>query len=139
MVVLLAGSLHAANRDSDVEAFADKAISHVKQVGDRQAYMDFSDRNGAFIKGEVYVVTIHLNGNCLSHAVNQRLVGKNFLNFRDTAGKLFIKEIVANIGKKGFTWVEYNWLNPLTKKIAQKRAIAKMIDSEKYVLIGYWP
>lgn len=139
LFICVAVPVFSADRDGEIAAFADKAIAHVKDVGRERAYKDFSDRGNAFIKGEVYVVTLDLEGLCLSHAMNPRLIGKNFLNFRDTAGKLFIREIVNNIGKQGYTWVEYNWVNPITKKIALKRAIAKMIDDKEYVIIGYWP
>ncbi|MBF0287769.1 MAG: cache domain-containing protein [SAR324 cluster bacterium] len=138
-VSLIGFSVHAADRDGEISVFADKAISHIKKVGSEQAHQDFADRDGDFIKGEVYVVILNLDGIAISHPINPRLIGKNFLKFRDTDGRLFIQEITDNLKKEGVTWVEYTWVNPITKKVAKKRAVAKMIDDQEYVLIGYWP
>ena len=140
LVFLLAGSIYAVDRDAEIVAFTDKAIAHMKKVGNQQAYKDFKNRNGEFFKGEVYVVTLDLDGICRSQPVNPRLIGKNFISFRDSSGALFVQEIITNLKKNGgVTWIEYNWVHPKTKKVNRKRALAKMIDKKEFTLIGYWP
>lgn len=132
-------SAFAMDRDKEIAAFTDKAISHMRKVGHEKAYKDFADRGGEFIIGDVYVVTIDMDGVCLSQPMNVRLIGKNFINFRDSTGALFVKEIITNLKKNDSTWIEYNWVNPKTKKVGKKRALAKMVDKKEFVLIGYWP
>lgn len=137
--LVLSGAVYGANRDDEITAFADKAIAHILEVGREQAYKDFGDRDGDFIQGEVYVAVLSLDGTALFNPINPRLIGKNFLNFTDTDGRLFIQEIIAGLQRDGVTWIEYNWVNPVTERVAKKRAIARMIDDTDYVLIGYWP
>ena len=94
LVFLLAGSIYAVDRDAEIVAFTDKAIAHMKKVGNQQAYKDFKNRNGEFFKGEVYVVTLDLDGICRSQPVNPRLIGKNFISlFNNTIN--FIPVIVS--------------------------------------------
>ncbi|MBF0280432.1 MAG: cache domain-containing protein [SAR324 cluster bacterium] len=136
---LVSSSVYAVDRDKEIAALADKAIAHILKVGRNQAFQDFADRKGEFFNGEVYIVVLDMDGINTFHPVNPRLVGKNFMNFKDTDGTLFIQEITSNLKQNGVTWVEYNWVNPIKKKVAKKRALAKMIDKKEYVLIGYWP
>jgi signal transduction histidine kinase len=42
-------------------------------------------------------------------------VGQDFYSVTDIDGKQFIKEIVNSANSKGSGWVEYKWLDPVTK------------------------
>ena len=138
-VCLMSGSAYAVDRDAEIVAFTKKTIAHLENVGRKQAEKDFANRNGDFIKGEVYVVIMDLDGFTTYNPINSRLVGKNFMNFRDHNGKQFMYELIQNLKRSGDSWIEYHFVNPVTKKIAKKRAFAKMINKKEFSLIGYWP
>ena len=83
----------AADRDQEVVAFADKAITHIEKLGKEHAYRDFSDLKGEWVRGDIYVVVLDTDGYSLFNPNNPRFTGKNFTNFADTNGKLWVKEM----------------------------------------------
>lgn len=129
----------AEDLDKKVVRIANNAAAHLKAVGKEKAYQDFSDKNGEWYDGGIYVVVLDIDGYSRFNPNNPRLTGKNFTNFADSNGKLWVKEMNERLRKAPTTWVEYNWPHPKTAKVRLKRAYAKMINDKDYVLIGYWP
>ncbi len=56
----------------------------------------------------------------LAHGANKALVGKNLIELKDSSGKQFMKEMTQGAKTKGKGWQDYNWTNPVTKKIEAK-------------------
>lgn len=125
--------------DEQFAAFAGKVVAHILKVGHKQAFEDFSTPGGEFTRGDVYVATLNMEGLLLFHPVNPRLTGKNVLSLRDTSGKFFIKDVINALASDSAVWIEYDWINPTTQKIATKRTLARKIDDMSFVMIGYWP
>ena len=60
-------------------------------------------------------------------------MGKDFTNVQDPDGKYFAREFIK-IGPEG-GWVDYEWMNYVTKKVDAKTTYLKRIDD---VIIGCW-
>ena len=56
----------------------------------------------------------------MAHGGNPRLVGKNTTELKDAEGVYFIKKMIEVAGAKGNGWVDYKWLDPVSKEIEQK-------------------
>jgi signal transduction histidine kinase len=52
----------------------------------------------------------------LAHGVNEKYVGEEFIDLKDSKGKPFIKEIVEAANTEGKGWVEYTWFSPVVRK-----------------------
>ena len=68
----------------------------------------------------MYVFAYDSNAVMMAHPVNPKLIGKNLFNETDSKGKLFRKEIVELAKTKGSGFVDYTYLNPVTKQEESK-------------------
>jgi len=117
--VNLAFAIHQ-NTFEEARYLVQKAVAFLKANGKEKALAEFNRRDGRFVKGDLYVFAYDLNGVMVAHPVNPELVGKNLLNEPDSKGKLFRKKIVELAKAMGAGWVDYTYLNPVTKKEEHK-------------------
>lgn len=120
LVFCCAGFAVAGASRADAEGMVKKGIAFIKANGKDKALAEFSNQKGQFVKGELYIYVADQKGLVLAHGANAKLIGKNLLGLKDAAGKSFVAELL-NAPKSG-GWVEYQWTNPLSKKIEHKIA-----------------
>lgn len=79
---------------------------------------------------------------CIGQAIRPEFIGKNMWNLRTPNGRLVFHEMVELIEQHDEFWLEYEWLNPFTKKIETKLSFFKKIvlkDGRKaWVSCGFW-
>lgn len=121
LVICLAGFAAAAATKADAEALVKKGIAYVKEAGKEKAMAEFSNPKGKFVKGDLYIFVLDFKGGMLAHGANQKLIGKNVIDLKDSDGLLFVQEFIK-AGKQGHGWVEYKWTHPTTKNIEPKIA-----------------
>ena len=117
---------HAATLE-EAKALSEKAAEYVKANGKEKAITEFNNPTGPWVKGDLYVVFQDFKGVILAHGGNSKLVGQNHFELKDPNGKYFIKESVE-IAKKGGGWLEYSWVNPLTKKVQAKKSWIQRVE-----------
>jgi len=123
----------------EAKAMVDAAVDHARKVGPEQAFKDFSDKsNKAWQKKDLYVMAYSLEGVCMGHGANDKLIGKNLNELKDPNGKPLIKELSA-AAVKGGGWVEYEWAHPQSKKIESKITYSrKLANFEGWVGVGVY-
>ena len=89
-----------------------QAIRFYECVGRDVALAEFSNPNGMFVQDELYVFVLDLKGTMVAHGLNERFVGLDFSQVKDSDGKAFNKEILENAESKGSGWVRYKWYHP---------------------------
>ena len=139
-VCLLPVAALAQDRGTKEEAKAmmEAALAHVKKVGAEQAFKDFSTDKATWTKKDLYPFAEDFTGKMLAHGANDKLIGRDMTNMKDSTGKLFNQEMVA-VAKKGEGWVDYEWVDPLTKKIAGKSAYIKAVPgAELFIGVGVY-
>ena len=120
----------------EAKALVNAALAHIKQVGNTTAFNDFNTDKAAWTKKDLYVVVQDTKGVVLAHGANEKLVGKNLIDFKDQNGKLFVQELIAT-GSKGEGWVDYDFSNPVSKKVEPKSSFVKKIPGfDGIVLVG---
>lgn len=123
---LLAGPAIAQDKSkgsaAEAQAMVTKAIAHIKKAGRDKAFADISDKKGAFVDRDLYVVVYDMKGKVLAHGANEKMIGKDLIDLRDNDGKYFVKERVDMMSKspdaKG--WQDYKFMNPTTRQIEPK-------------------
>lgn len=79
---------------------------------------------------------------CVGQGIRPELVGKNMWNLRTPNGRLLFQEQVELIAEHGEFWLEYDWLNPYTKKVETKESFFKKIvlkdGRNAWVGCGFW-
>jgi len=129
LLPLGAAAQEAHGTRDEAKAMVDAAVAHVHQVGPQQAWKDFTDKSNAeWHRKDLYVFAYSTDGNCVAHGANDRLIGKNLLDLKDTNGKPLIREL-RDAAAKGGGWVDYEWPNPITKKVESKTSYARRTDN----------
>ena len=104
------------------------AIDFYKASGRDIALAEFSSPRGQFVKDQLYLFVLDLNGVMVAHGVNEKFIGKDFINIKDSDARSMIREIVDTAESKGSGWVEFEWYHPVTKEMRHKTAYFEKID-----------
>ncbi len=126
------GALEASPEHATPEqatAMVKKGVAFIKANGKDKGWAEISNKKGAFIDRDLYLVVYGLDGKCLAHGANPKQVGKDLIELTDVDGKYFVKDRVAMVKSKpaGF-WQDYKFTNPVSKKIEPKTAYCERLD-----------
>jgi cytochrome c len=61
-----------------------------------------------------------MNGKCLAHGANPKMIGRDLIDNKDIDGKEFMKERINLMKTNTTAWQEYKFMNPVTKQIEPK-------------------
>jgi len=118
-VAFLAGLTLAAEKPQEAKAWVKKAVAYYKTYGRTKALAEFSKPKSQFVKEDLYIYVLDLNGKMLAHPKGS-LVGRDFTKIKDPNGKLFAVDIVNDAKANGSGWINYKWEHPTTKMPAPK-------------------
>jgi len=126
---LLAGVAQAQEHAKPEEAIAmvKKAITLIQSAGTEKAYAEISNRQGSLVDRDLYVVVYDLNGNCLAHGSNAKLVGKSLIDAQDVDGVYYVKNRVELAKNNSSFWQNYKFTNPESKKIEPKKMYCEVV------------
>jgi cytochrome c len=138
----LVGSVAYADpaRGSKEEAkqLADAAYDHIKQVGPAKAYDDFTHDKATWTKKDLYVMVYDAKNVTLAHGSSEKLVGKDMSLVKDASGKLVVAGL-NDVAAKGGGWFDYDWPDPVSKKIMAKSTYARELpDHNGFVGVGIY-
>lgn len=115
-------------------AFVDSAVAYTKAHGRENALAEFNNKNGSFIKGELYIYAYAFNGTTLAHPVNPESVGK----LREGANGVFVKEMGAVI-RNGSGYYRFVYINPLhNNTLESKLGYGVPIDGDWWLGSGVY-
>lgn len=139
MICLISTAAMADDRGNAVEAKAllQKAVEHYRAVGRDQAMKDFSVKGGPFTDRDLYVACVGPDNKNIAHGANPMFIGKDIAPITDVDGRHFALEQAEVARTKGEGTVEYNWPNPVTKKIETKVSFIQRIDND-FCFVGYY-
>ena len=101
-------------------AFVREAVAYAGTHGKEAALAEFSDRNGSFFRGELYLYAYDFNGTTIAHPVNPEKIGVSRLNEQDALGNYFIREL-RDAAFTGSGFVEYYYINPVANNTVGKK------------------
>ncbi len=115
-------------------AFVDSAVAYAKTQGREKALAEFNNKNGSFIKGELYIYAYDFNGTTLAHPVNPESVGK----LREGANGVFVREMGAVI-RNGSGYYRFVYINPLhNNTLESKLGYGAPIDGDWWLGSGVY-
>ncbi len=122
----------------EAKAMTEAAVDHIKKVGPEKAYKDFTTDKAAWTKKDLYVVAFDEKGTALAHGANEKLVGKDLSALKDGNGGLILPGLNAAAAKGG-GWYDYDWPDPLTKKMMPKSTYARKLPTgDGFVGVGIY-
>ena len=130
-LVLIAGNIAFAAQFGtapEAEALVKKAIQLIKTDGKEKAFAEINNPQGKFVDRDLYIFVYDLNGKCVAHGFNKKMIGKDLFEMKDSDGKYFVKERVEIAKTKGKGWQDYKFTDPITKKIEPKTAYVERIE-----------
>lgn len=139
-IACAAGTGMAQERGSKDEAIAmtQAAVAHIKAVGAEKAYADFTNDKANWSKKDLYVMVYDNKGVALAHGANAKLVGKDMSGVKDANGTAIVLGLIDKAAKGG-GWFDYDWPDPLSKKIMGKTTYAlKQPNGEGFVGVGVY-
>ena len=105
---------------AEAEAMVKKAIALIKSEGKEKAFAELDNPKGKFVDRDLYISVYDLNGKCLAHGANSKMIGKDLIDLKDSDGKAFVRERMELAKTKGKGWQDYKFTNPVSKKIEPK-------------------
>jgi len=114
----------------EAKAMAQAAVAYIAKVGPDKAYADFTDDKATWVRKDLYVFVFDMEGVTRAHGTNAKLVGKSLAGLKDQNGKAFIKEMMDVASAKGEGWVDYDWPNPISKKIEPKTSFVERVPGK---------
>jgi cytochrome c len=140
IILLALGALAFSPVASAAGATADEAMALVKKAsaflkanGKEKALAEFNNPKGQFVDRDLYIFAIDSNGMTVANGSNAKLVGQNTINLKDQNDKYFIKEFLKLGDTAGKGWVDYRWVNPVSKNMETK---STYIEKTEGLIIG---
>lgn len=130
--VLAAGAAFAAEEAAtakEAEAMVRKGVAFIKANGKDKGFAEITRRDSKdFHDRDLYLAVHKIDGTCVAHGTNEKMVGKNFIDMKDIDGKEYIKERVDFAKTKATFYTDYKFVNPVSKKIEPKTAYCERLD-----------
>jgi cytochrome c len=112
----------AAATPEQAQALSERAAAYLGEVGVEKAFAAFTNEDGGFVDGELYVFCYDHYGVVMANGGSPSLVGRNLMHMKDTDGAE-PTALGINMGfEKGRGWINFKWPNPETKRIERKSA-----------------
>lgn len=141
---VIADDLEEINKKAKkVTEIVNKAVEHiVKSEDGDKALKDVTDPKGEYTLpdpgGDLYVFIYNMEGTIIAHN-NEKLVGKNLFNLKDTKRKNFVAEFTSIAkSKEGEGWSSYHWAKPGETTGSPKLSLIKKVPG-KVTYTGKYP
>ena len=100
-----AGSPEAAKR------LAEQAAAVLRATTPQAAFKRYRDPAGPFVRGDLYVFVVDLNGVVVENVRFPEVVGR---------GAFRVRGELNRIVTRGRGWIRYRWYNPCSRRVEQK-------------------
>ncbi len=122
----------------EAQALLEKAVAQIQKAGAGPAYQSFNDREGSFVRGDLYVFAIGIDdGKYRAYGASPQMSGTDARNLHDAAGKLLVQEMITLAKEKGSGTVDYVWRNPATNAVEPKHSLIQRVG-DVLVGVGYY-
>ena len=137
--VAFGGPVLAAEQGTADEATAmtKQAVAYIKSAGPEKAYAEINAKDPRFHDRDLYVIVYDLQGKCIAHGANAKLVGKDLLENQDADGKFYVKERVEKAKAGAPFWQDYKFTDPVTRKVEPKSTYCERLN-DTAVCVGIY-
>lgn len=95
----------------EMVAFVKDAVAFANAQGKDTALAVFSDPNGSFTRGDLYIYAYDFNGTTVAHPINPEKIGVNRLNETDVTGGYYIRNL-RDAAENGSGFVYFYYVDP---------------------------
>jgi cytochrome c len=124
----------------EARALLEKAAAYLERNTPERAYAAFNNQKGEFVRGDLYVFVVGLDGVMHAHGgAVEGMVGMNVMDLRDAAGKALIREMIDAVQTADSGSIEYVWLNRVTNKVENKLTEFRKVGNNVVGVGSYLP
>ncbi len=110
-------------------------MNHTKE----DALKAFNDRNGTFVRGELYIIAYDFNGTRLAHPYMPEAIDEDALNVTDLNGVADVRNMRDLATNWGDGFIYYVWLNPAHSNARElKLAYVTKVNNEWFLSSGIY-
>ena len=117
MLLVFATPLRAAEFGTREEAVAmvKRVQAKVKKDGLEATFRAINSGSREFNDRDLYAYMVDFTGTNRANAATPAVTGKNIIDLKDQDGKFIIRDVIAIARDQAHGWMDYRWLNPVTK------------------------
>ena len=117
-------------------AFVDEAAAYVKDNGKEKALLEFNNRSGSFVRGELYIFAYEFNGTNIAHPIRPDLVGHDQRGLLDINDVAVVRNELA-LAKRGGGIMYLVFQNPIHEDREElKLTYLKKVDDSLWLGSG---
>ncbi|BAL23879.1 cache domain-containing protein [Azoarcus sp. KH32C] len=122
----------------DARGMLTRAVDLVKKDGAAKAAASFNDRQGAFVKDDLYVFMVNMDsGKFEAMGMNPALSDTDARGLHDAEGHALVAEMIDKLKSAEDATVEYVWRNPVTNRVEKKRSYVHRVGNS-LVGVGHY-
>ncbi len=122
----------------EMVAFVKEAAAYAQSHDKNASLAEFSNRNGSFVRGDLYIYAYDFNGITLAHPFNPEKIGVNRINETDALGTLFITNL-RDVARNGSGFVEFAYINPANNYTVEKKlGYVEKVDNDWWLGSGIY-
>jgi len=122
----------------EMVAFVQEAVTFADEKGKEVALEVFSDPNGSFTRGDLYIYAYDFNGTTIAHPINPEKIGVNRLNETDVMGNFYIREL-RDVAENGSGFVYFYYIDPaLNMTVQPKLGYVESVDDTWWLGSGIY-
>ena len=116
--------------------FVDEAANYVKDNGKEKALLEFNNRSGSFVRGELYIFAYDFNGTNIAHPIRPDLVGHDQRNLLDINDVAVARNELA-LAKRGGGFLYLVFQNPVHENREELKLVyLKKVDDSLWLGSG---
>jgi cytochrome c len=96
---IIGAGMFPVNKPETMALLVKSAIGDLQTHTEDEVFQKFITRNGEFIRGDLFVFALDLDGYCYAAGDNYELIWQNIIDWKDDEGKLFVKSILEGSSK----------------------------------------
>lgn len=112
---------------AEAKALLKDAVQYMDEQGREKALAEFNKKKSDFVRGDLYIFAVDMEGTYLASAANPKLVGQNFYQQNADAGRELNQNMSELVQKVGYGIIEYEWLNRQTNKLETKFSYVRKV------------
>ena len=145
-IVFVSNALAESATKDECVTKCKEAAQLIKEKGMDASFQELQNKDGKFVWKDTYVFVMDFDGTHLTHPLRPESVGKNVMGFKDSNGKLVVKEFIEVAKTTGEGWVEYMYPKPAelkkpeTERILSKKNtyVYRVRGTDMFVSAGVW-
>ncbi len=101
-------------------AFVESAVAYAHANGKEKALAEFSDPNGTFVQGELYIYAYDFNNVALAHPFDPDKISVSRMDELDAFGNPYTRQFI-DAAKNGFGFVRFYYINPAHNRTVESK------------------